>query len=235
MLIERGVAPISGENVATNSLSLETVAKGVAVELLTNAIYKYFDGNVPKMLIRPAVVAAMAFATEIDLDTVKGILGVLGQPERAATQIWKFLVDHWPDTPEDDPEEGGDDDTECSTCDGTGEVDCDVCDEDGDVPCEACDGTGGEECPECDENGLVPCEACGQTGEVKCGYCKGKGCGRCDDTGWRQCTPCDGDGWVYCETCDEDCEVGCADCDGTGFVPCDECDEYCQVACPDCQ
>ena len=53
---------------------------------------------------------------------------------------------------------GLDDDNECNTCDGSGEVSCDECDGSGEVSCDECGGSGDVSCEECGGDCNIDCE-----------------------------------------------------------------------------
>lgn len=92
-------------------------------------------------------------------------------------------------------------DVECRVCHGSGhhhKEDCWNCDGTGLVDCHVCDGSG--RCQKCDGDGHVECRACHGTG--KCGKCKGKGklkCRNCKGTGL--CPSCKGSQTIPCRRC----------------------------------
>lgn len=92
-------------------------------------------------------------------------------------------------------------DVECRVCHGSGhhhKEDCWTCNGTGSVDCHVCDGSG--LCEKCGGAGHVECRACHGTG--KCGKCKGKGklkCRNCNGTGF--CPSCKGSQTIPCRRC----------------------------------
>lgn len=85
---------------------------------------------------------------------------------------------------------GGDGGHDCAYCE-QGVVDCGECIQ-GENECYSCDGTGevdGEVCSTCDGHGVVGCNHCDGDGELTCDDC--------DGDGRLECGYCDGDGLVY--------------------------------------
>jgi hypothetical protein len=92
----------------------------------------------------------------------------------------------------------------CESCDGEGELDCELCDR-GEIECDECDGNGEVSCPECGGDGRQmgdgeweDCEECDGTGNISCPDCGGDGAGLCDscNNGKIECWDCSGDGDV---------------------------------------
>ncbi len=90
---------------------------------------------------------------------------------------------------------------ECRVCHGSGnhhKEDCWTCNGTGFVDCHVCDGSG--QCQKCGGEGHVECRACHGTGT--CGKCKGKGklkCWNCKGTGL--CPSCKGRQTIPCRRC----------------------------------
>jgi hypothetical protein len=92
----------------------------------------------------------------------------------------------------------------CESCDGEGELDCELCDR-GEIECDECDGNGEVSCPECGGDGRQmgdgeweDCEECDGTGNISCPDCGGDGAGLCDscNNGKIECWDCSGNGDV---------------------------------------
>lgn len=82
---------------------------------------------------------------------------------------------------------------DCWTCNGTGSVDCHVCD--GSGQCQKCGGEGTVECRDC--HGTGTCRKCKGKGRVKCRNCRGTGiCPSCKGSETIPCRRCLGTG-VY--------------------------------------
>lgn len=82
---------------------------------------------------------------------------------------------------------------DCWTCNGTGSVDCHVCD--GSGQCQKCGGEGTVECRDC--HGTGTCRKCKGKGRVKCRNCRGTGiCPSCKGSESIPCRRCLGTG-VY--------------------------------------
>lgn len=92
-------------------------------------------------------------------------------------------------------------DVECRACRGSGhhhKEDCWTCNGTGSVDCHVCDGSG--KCTKCGGEGHVECRACHGTGI--CGKCRGKGtlkCRNCKGTGL--CPSCKGSQTISCRRC----------------------------------
>ena len=99
---------------------------------------------------------------------------------------------------------------ECESCDGAGDVDCEMCDR-GEIPCEECNGDGEVICPECDGDGRHETEVYGEFEE--CEECHGKG--------EISCPECDRDGYLRCDSCDKG-KNECRTCSGNGEIGTDE-------------
>lgn len=93
---------------------------------------------------------------------------------------------------------------ECESCDGAGDVDCEMCDK-GEIQCEKCDGNGEINCPECD----------GEARQMVDG--EWEVCDECDGRGEISCDECGGDGYLQCDSCDNG-KNECWDCSGQGEV-----------------
>ena len=127
---------------------------------------------------------------------------------------------------------GSDFTSECSTCDGRGEIDgeCTACNGDGGTDCPDCSGTGKSKCMKCHGEGHshkeVECTDCSGTGKVRklirnvtCQSCKGSG------IIYEICNKCHGEGDVKCKNCDDYGVVECKVCDGVGDVDDADCPE----------
>ena len=121
---------------------------------------------------------------------------------------------------------GGTGVTDCTLCQGLGEVKCGKC-EMGLVKerekkllkttvvfmdkCAVCGGIGGGYCPKCEGKGRIPCARCAGSGKRDvCAACKGAGlteCPRCHGAAAgkdKPCPDCGGGGKTLCPTCDGD-------------------------------
>lgn len=133
-----------------------------------------------------------------------------------------------------------DDGTECSKCNGDGDVDCPICKGSSDIYCIDCKGEGELECSDCEGGGQVDCSSCGGMGSNECNSCDRGGRVECKDckgegnTG--NCKKCEGEGNYVCKKCKGE-DVICVTCDGEGIysrkwgkgtrtVTCSDCGGY---------
>lgn len=92
--------------------------------------------------------------------------------------------------------------SDCSYCQGTGQIECYSCDGTGQRTCYSCQGSGlGSMCYNCHGAGRTYSEIFGWS---KCSSCNGRGYGKCFSCGGRglvKCMLCSGRGWNKCSRC----------------------------------